>query len=106
MWRTDFAVAQGNCRHYFPISTLYVNTLVKMESRNQLFCFKQCFIDVTLMPVNVIYPEKGMKTAAELQFSTYEGVRIFALNKKNETPLFATVFVVLSTLHYYMFRPT
>jgi hypothetical protein len=26
--------------------------------------------------------------------------------KKNETPLFATVFVVLSTLHYYMFRPT
>jgi hypothetical protein len=29
-----------------------------------------------------------------------------AINKKNETPLFATVFVVLSTLHYYMFRPT
>jgi hypothetical protein len=29
-----------------------------------------------------------------------------AINKKNETPLFVTVFVVLSTLHYYMFRPT
>jgi hypothetical protein len=29
-----------------------------------------------------------------------------AINKKNETPLFATVFVVLSTLHYYMFRIT
>jgi hypothetical protein len=29
-----------------------------------------------------------------------------ANNKKNETPLFATVFVVLSTLHYYMLRPT
>jgi hypothetical protein len=27
-------------------------------------------------------------------------------HKKNETPLFATVFVVLSTLHYYMFQPT
>jgi hypothetical protein len=27
-------------------------------------------------------------------------------NKKNETPLFATVFVVLSTLQYYMFLPT
>jgi hypothetical protein len=29
-----------------------------------------------------------------------------AINKKNATPLFATVLVVLSTLHYYMFRPT
>jgi hypothetical protein len=29
-----------------------------------------------------------------------------AISKKNETPLLATVFVVLSTLHYYMFRPT
>jgi hypothetical protein len=37
-------------------------------------------------------------------YSSPSIVRI--INKKNETPLFATVFVVLSTLHYYMFRPT
>jgi hypothetical protein len=33
-------------------------------------------------------------------------ISVIILDKKNETPLFATVFVVLSTLHYYMFRPT
>jgi hypothetical protein len=47
-----------------------------------------------------------------LQLSLIDMLFILLVNlslvfsKKNETPLFATVFVVLSTLHYYMFRPT
>jgi hypothetical protein len=38
----------------------------------------------------------------ELQIARFQVFN--SINKKNEPPLFATVFVVYS--HYYMFRPT